>query len=133
MIAVPSSLYVNQRLGDTRAICQRPEAFPFGLSLPVLSLSKGRRLNGQDVRPVETPVSRCTGQALRISDGHEELGLNGDDFPLTPALSLEKGSILACRPWLWKSLRSDGVARVLAKFQFSAQTEILVKVLTELC
>ncbi len=62
MIAVPSSLYVNQRLGDTRAIYQRPEAFPFGLSLPVLSLpvlslSKGRRPNGMDVRPVETPVS----------------------------------------------------------------------------
>ena len=46
MIAVPSSLYVNQRLGDTHAIYQRPEAIPFGLSLPVLSLSKGRRVEG---------------------------------------------------------------------------------------
>ncbi len=30
-------------------------------------------------------------------------------------------------------VRSDGVARVPAKFQFLVQTEILVKVLTELC
>ena len=94
MIAVPTSLYVNQRLGDTRAIFQRPEAFPFGLSLPVLSLSKGRRLNGQDLRPVETPVSRCTGQALRISDGHEELGLNGEDFPSPQPSPLRKGVLL---------------------------------------
>ena len=101
MIAVPTPLYVNQRLGDTRAICQRPEAFPFSLSLPVLSLpvlslSKGRRLNGQDLRPAETPVSRCTGQArtsspMRISDGHQELGLNGEDFPSPQPLYLEIG------------------------------------------
>ena len=70
MIAVPSSLYVNQRLGDTRAIYQRPEAFPFGLSLPVLSLSKGRRPNGMDVRPVETPVSGYGAGAEFQSDAY---------------------------------------------------------------
>ena len=91
MIAVPTSLYVNQRLGDTRAICQRPEAFPFSL--------RQAQAERKDVRPVETPVSRCTGQArtsspMRISDGHEELGLNGEDFPSPQPSPSRKGVFL---------------------------------------